>query len=209
MAIHLCLEQTAGPITEKQADLLHAAREECERLQAMVDELLDLARIQNGRSELRRVPVAPASLIDAAVNAHRAPAATQRVVLSCEMLPGIPDVLADGERLQLVVSNLLSNALRHTPAGGRITLRARQQDRTVRFEVSDPGPGIPAEHQTAIFNRFVHMPPTAEGTGLGLSIAKEIVEAHGGRIGVESVPGEGATFWFTVPVADTLPEERA
>jgi PAS domain S-box-containing protein len=202
MAVHLCLEQAAGPLTEKQADLLHAAREECERLQAMVDELLDLARIQSGRIELHRARIAPATLIDAAVDAHRGPAEERHLVLTCEVPPGLPGVLADRERLQLVLSNLLANAIRHTPEGGEIVLRARADGGQVRFEVSDNGPGIPLESQAAIFEKFVRVPAAPGGTGLGLSIAKDVVEAHGGRIGVESAPGQGATFWFTVPVAD-------
>jgi signal transduction histidine kinase/HAMP domain-containing protein len=209
MAIHLCLEQTAGPITERQADLLYAAREECERLQAMVDEMLDLARIQNGRVGLNRAPVAPTTLIEAAVDAYRGPSEEAHLLLTSEVLPSLPSVLADRERLQLVLSNLLSNAIRHTPAGGRITVRAREEDETVRFEVSDTGPGIPAEYQSMIFDKFVRVPGTPGGSGLGLSIAKDVVEAHGGRIGVGSAPGEGSTFWFTVPVADSASRERS
>jgi two-component system, NtrC family, sensor histidine kinase KinB len=203
MAIHLCLEQTAGPLTEKQADLLHAAREECERLQAMVDELLDLARIQSGRIDLHRLPVAADALVEAAADAYRGAAQERRLLLDCEVPPDLPDVFADRERLQLVLSNLLANAIRHTPAGGKITVRVRKGDSSsVRFEVSDSGPGIPAEYQAAIFDKFVCIPAMPGGTGLGLSIAKEVVEAHAGRIGVESTPGKGATFWFTVPAAD-------
>jgi len=205
MAVHLCLEQAAGPLTEKQADLLHAAREECERLQTMVDELLDLARIESGRIELRRARIAPAALIDAALDAHRGPAVERHIHLTCEVLPGLSGVLADRERLQLVLSNLLVNAIRHTPEGGSIVLRARADGRQVRFEVADSGPGIPLDAQAAIFDKFVRVPTTPGGSGLGLSIARDVVEAHGGRIGVDSAPGRGATFWFTVPAAETEP----
>jgi PAS domain S-box-containing protein len=205
MAVHLCLEQAAGPLTEKQADLLHAAREECERLQTMVDELLDLARIQSGRIELRRARIAPAALIDAALDAHRGPAVERRIHLAGEVLPGLPGVLADRERLQVVLSNLLVNAIRHTPEGGQIVLRARAEGTQVRFEVADSGPGIPLDAQAAIFDKFVRVPATPGGTGLGLSIARDVVEAHGGRIGVDSTPGHGATFWFTVPAAAAEP----
>jgi NtrC-family two-component system sensor histidine kinase KinB len=199
MAIHLCLEQVGGPLSEKQADLLYAAREECERLQAIVDELLDLARIQSGRIELRRVPIAPAALLDTALDTHRSLAEEQHLYVEREDLPLLPDVLADRERIQLVLSNLLTNAIRHTPPGGRISLRAGASNGAIRFEVADTGPGIPPEYQASIFDRFVRVAETPGGTGLGLSIAKEIVEAHGGRIGVDSAPGEGATFWFTLP----------
>jgi len=201
MAIHLCLEHVGGPLSDKQADLLYAAREECERLQAIVDELLDLARIQSGRIELHCAPLQPSALIDAVIDAHRGLAEEQHVLVEREDLPGLRSVLADRERIQLVLSNLFTNAVRHTPAGGRIALRAVADNGAVRFEVADTGVGIPAEYLTSIFDRFVRIPDTPGGTGLGLSIAKEIVEAHKGQIGVSSRPGEGATFWFTLPTA--------
>lgn len=200
MAIHLCIEQTAGPLTEKQADLLYTAREDCERLQSMVDELLDLARIQGGRVELQRRPTAPSELIQAAVDAHRSAAEERRVTLETRVLPGLHDVAVDRERIQLVLSNLLSNALRHTPAGGRVEVRAHADRERVRFEVADTGPGIPVDYQQSVFEKFFRVPGTASGgAGIGLSISKEIVEAHGGEIGLQSAPGEGARFWFTVP----------
>jgi signal transduction histidine kinase len=171
----------------------------------MVDELLDLARIQSGRIELRRARIAPAALIDAALDAHRGPAVERRIHLAGEVLPGLPGVLADRERLQVVLSNLLVNAIRHTPEGGQIVLRARAEGTQVRFEVADSGPGIPLDAQAAIFDKFVRVPSTPGGTGLGLSIARDVVEAHGGRIGVDSTPGHGATFWFTVPAAAAEP----
>jgi signal transduction histidine kinase len=201
MAIHLCLEQAGGPLSDKQADLLYAAREECERLQAIVDELLDLARIQSGHIELHCAPTPPAALIDTVLETHRNLAEEQHLLVEREDLPGLSHVLADRERIQLVLSNLFTNAVRHTPAGGRITMRAAADNGAVRFEVADTGTGIPEEYQNSIFDRFVRIPDTPGGTGLGLSIAKEIVEAHGGSIGVDSRPGEGATFWFTLPTA--------
>jgi signal transduction histidine kinase len=201
MAIHLCLEQTVGPLTDKQSDLLYAARDECERLQAIVDELLDLARIQSGRIDLHRAPIAPAALIDAVLDTHRGLAEEQHLLVEREDLPGLRSVQADRERIQLVLSNLFTNAVRHTPPGGRITLRAAPVPDAVRFEVADTGVGVPPEYRSSIFERFVQIPNTPGGTGLGLSIAKEIVEAHGGHIGVDSNAGSGATFWFTLPVA--------
>ena len=200
MAIHLCIEQTAGPLTEKQADLLYTAREDCERLQSMVDELLDLARIQGGRVELQQRPTQPEVLVQAAVEAHRGAADERQVTIATRIFPGLNEVSVDRERVQLVLSNLLSNALRHTPAGGRVEVRAHGDDGRVRFEVSDTGPGIPKEFQQSVFEKFFRVPGAASGgAGIGLSISKEIVEAHGGEMGVESQPGQGCTFWFTMP----------
>jgi len=202
MAIHLCLEQAAGPLTDKQADLLHAAREDCERLQGIVNDLLDLARLQAGKIELHREAVAAGSLVTAAVEAYQAAARQKGVTLETEVTPSLADVQADPERIQLVLSNFLANAVRHTPAGGSITVRAIDAEGGVRLEVSDTGPGVSPEYHERVFERFFRVPDApAGGAGLGLSVAKEVVEANGGKIGVTSEPGRGATFWFSLPLA--------
>jgi len=200
MAIHLCLEKSVGEINEKQADLLYAAREDCQRLQTLVDDLLDLARIQSGRMEMKRQPVSVRSLLESAVDLHRSAAGESSLVLAAD-LSGTPEgeVLADPERIQLVLTNLILNAIRHTAQGGRIDLRARNQGQMFRFEVSDTGEGIPLEYQSRIFDKFFRVPGSkSNGVGLGLSICREVIEAHGGKIGVESIPGKGSTFWFTL-----------
>jgi two-component system, NtrC family, sensor histidine kinase KinB len=202
MAIHLMAEHTVGPLTEKQADLVQAAREDCERLQSTVDELLDLSRIQSGRIELRLQPLEIESAVNAALEAHRAMAAQRSVELRAEVLPGTGTVLGDPDRIQLVFANLVNNAVRHSRAGAAVVLRAIAQEAKARFEVVDEGPGIPREYHQAIFEKYFRMPGTPSGgAGLGLFIAKEIVESHGGEIGVISEPGKGSTFWFTVPLA--------
>ncbi|HJY80131.1 MAG TPA: ATP-binding protein [Candidatus Binatia bacterium] len=201
MAIHLCLEQAVGPVTEKQADLLYAAREDCERLQAMVDDLLDLSRIETGRVEMRKRPTSITALLEATLETHRVLSEEQGVQLVVTPLPVDEEVLADPERVALVLSNLVSNALRHTPAGGQITLRAQSTNGWVRFEVTDTGAGIPVEYRSHLFEKFYRVPGTpADGAGFGLFIAKEIVEGHGGEIGVKSEEGRGSTFWFTLPL---------
>jgi two-component system, NtrC family, sensor histidine kinase KinB len=201
LAIHLCLEGAAGPLTEKQADLLHAGREDCERLQTTVDELLDLARLQSGRVPLDLQPVAPARLAKEAIAAMRNSAEDKQVHLSFEPFSSDAQVLADPDRIQVVFLNLLSNAIRHSPRGETVTVRARSVSDQIRFEVSDAGDGVPKEYRSAIFERFFRVPGSTSSTaGLGLSLAKEIVEAHNGKIGVDSNPGRGSTFWFTLPV---------
>jgi signal transduction histidine kinase len=106
----------------------------------------------------------------------------------------------------VLFDNLINNALRHTPPGGNVILRALPESGAIRFEVHDSGPGIAAEHLDRIFERFYRVPgTTGGGAGLGLSIAKEIVQAHHGKIGVTSEPGQGSTFWFTLPVVGPAP----
>jgi signal transduction histidine kinase len=207
MAIHLCAEGTVGPLTPKQADLMFAAREDCERLQGIVDDLLDLSRIQAGKIELHRRSVSSGSLLAQVVDDHAAQAEEKQVTLEQSALTIDRPVLADPDRIQLVLSNLVENALRHTPSGGRIELRAAPDSEGIRFEVGDSGPGIPPQHLPHLFQRFFRLPDAPPGgAGLGLYICKEIVESHGGKIGVESDPGHGAIFWFTLPAATPLPE---
>ena len=201
MAIHLCLEHLAGPLSEKQSDLLSGAREDCERLQRIVDELLDLAKIQGGRMQLQQRRLAPRALVEAAADAQHSLAIERHVVLSCQVDPGLPEISVDADRLQLVFANLLTNAIRHSPDGAEVMLRGRTIDGAVRFEIADQGPGIPAARRDVIFEKFTQGEDARGGAGLGLSIAKEIVTAHGGHIGVDSQVGHGSTFWFSVPVA--------
>ncbi|QRN97157.1 HAMP domain-containing protein [Archangium violaceum] len=200
MAIHLCLEEVAGPITEKQADLLSAAREDCERLQGIVDDLLDLSRLQAGRLVLEVREVSTEAVLEAALAPHRGAAEERGVRLASEQEPELERVEADPERLQLVLSNLVANAVRHTSHGGEVVVRARRDGERVRFEVADTGEGIAPEHQQRVFEKFYRVPGgTTGGAGLGLSIAQEIVQAHGGEMGLSSQPGVGSTFWFTLP----------
>jgi signal transduction histidine kinase len=203
MAVHLCAEQVAGPLTEKQAELLQAAREDCDRLQGMVDDLLDLSRIESGKVEIYPLPTEARLLVAGALEEHRPDADVKGVRLGMTALPPPVSVLADHERIGHVFSNLIGNAVRHTPRGGGIELGAASLNGVVRFTVSDTGPGIPKEYLARIFEKFFQVPgPGPKGTGLGLYIAKEIVRAHGGEIGVDSTPGQGSTFWFTLPRAE-------
>ncbi len=202
MAIHLCMDPKVGSVNEKQADLLYAAREDCARLQDLVNDLLDLSRIQTGKVEMDRRPIVARELLESAVGAQKVAAEEKSIRISVE--PSSPDlsVLADANRVGLVLTNLVVNAVRHTPAGGRIDLRALASDGSVRFEVKDTGEGIPPEFRERIFEKFFQVPgANVGGSGLGLTIAREVVLAHSGKIGVESQVGQGSTFWFTLPLA--------
>ncbi len=205
MAVHLCLEGVVGSINDKQAELLDAAREDCERLQSFIDDLLDLARLQAGKVEMRKVSLPIADLLEGALADQHLFAKQHHVTLKSELSPLVQtEISVDPDRLGLVFANLIGNAIRHTPEGGSVTVRAKETlaKTIVRFEVQDTGTGIPLEYQAEIFQKFFRIPgSTAGSAGLGLSIAKEIVEAHGGVIGVESQQGIGSTFFFTLPAA--------
>lgn len=221
MAIHLCLEELAGPLTEKQTELMDSAREDCERLQRIVDDLLDLARMQSGKMELHPITEAPEVLVERALEQWSAAAMARQIELTTEVAPFLPEVLVDEERIAIVFANLISNAIRHTPAGGRIRVSAALSadfPGMVRFEVKDTGEGIPSALQAAVFERFQQGDGARVGkVGLGLSICREIVRAHRGpeptrsvegkltsartqgEIGLISAEGEGACFWFVLP----------
>jgi signal transduction histidine kinase len=200
MAIHLCLEGVPGPLNEKQQDLLYAAREECERLQGIVDELLDLARLQSGTIPLEPEEETAEHLVERAAHEFTAASRERGIELLVEPVAGDVSVRVDPERIELVFANLIENALRHTPSGGRVVVRATETENGVRFEVSDSGPGIAEAERARVFEKFYRAPGSAGGgAGLGLSIARDVVRAHGGTIGVDSEVGRGSTFWFELP----------
>ena len=201
MAVHLCLEGLAGPLAEKQTELLLAAREDCERIRSLIDEILDLARLQSGRARLERTPLRLGPLLEEVAEAHRAAAERRGVALVVESLPDCPEVLADRERVQLALANLVANAIRHTPRGGRVVVGCAATDGGgARLVVADDGEGIAPEHQARIFERFYQIPGRERGgSGLGLTLAREIVAAHGGQIEVESAPGRGSRFFLILP----------
>jgi two-component system, NtrC family, sensor histidine kinase KinB len=202
MAIHLCVEGAVGPVTEKQLDLLYSARDDCERLQRIVDDLLDLARIRAGLLELNPGPVEVSPLLEQALAGVRSAAEQGGVKLDMHLEPGAESLVADKERLALALQNLLSNAVRHTSSGGSVTLSAAPDEEGLRFSVRDTGEGIAPEYLPRLFDRFFRVPGGHGGSaGLGLSIVKDVAEAHGGRAGAESVLGRGSTFWLTVPTA--------
>jgi signal transduction histidine kinase len=205
MAVHLCLEEAAGPLTPKQMELLYAAREDCERMQSMVDDLLDLSRIEGGVLDVRPQAIDVEPLLDEVMEAERAAASEAGIDLRREAPPGLPGVRADRERIHLVLVNLVSNAIRHTPRGGSVKVAAAEgPDGHVTVRVTDSGAGIPREFQPRIFEKFFRLPGAdGGGAGLGLFIARETIRAHRGEIGVESAPGAGTTIWFTLPAVES------
>ncbi|MFO7675703.1 MAG: ATP-binding protein [bacterium] len=200
MAVRL-LEELS--LDERGRELVATAREETDRLKATVHELLDLSRIESGRVEMRPQRVDLALLLERARAAVTSQAVARSVRLEGELPDDLPPVQADPERILLVLVNLLSNAVRHSPAGAAVTVAARHVGGRVFVTVADEGPGIPAEVQNRVFEPFyrVEGEATQGGSGLGLAIAREIVRAHNGTIWVESELGRGSRFTFALPVA--------
>lgn len=182
-----------------------AMHDETQVLLRLVEDLHTLSLADAGELVLKRQAVEPAQLLTRVAKTYRDAAAQAGVSLHVEPAPSLPTLWADGEQLLRVLGNLVSNALRHTPHGGGITLGAALADGGVALRVVDTGEGIPEEHLPNVFERFYRVDPSRHsetgGSGLGLAIVRSIVEAHGGEISVSSAPGEGTTFHCRLPLA--------
>ncbi|WPB81939.1 PAS domain S-box protein [Archangium violaceum] len=179
---------------------LEAIRNAANRATRLIQDLLDVARLEAGRLSVDREPEQTAPLVKEAAELHRALAEAKSIQLTIAIAENAPPVFADGDRVIQILSNLLGNALKFTPGGGQITLRAEPVERMMRFSVSDTGSGIPEEDLPHLFEPFWQAHAgRKQGTGLGLAIVKGLVDAHGGHIWVESSPGVGSTFSFTIP----------
>jgi len=201
LVLHLLLEEQAGPLAPKQLELLVDARDNAERLLTMINNLLDLARLERGGSQLRLEPESPATLLRAAFDAFRPRSHDRGVELVLEEPDYLEKVPVDKERIQHALGNLLDNALAHTPPGGRITLAAEAASDGVVLSVTDTGSGIPAEYLPHIFERHFRVPgdATPGGSGLGLAIVREIVTAHRGTVECRSTPGKRTVFRMLLP----------
>jgi NtrC-family two-component system sensor histidine kinase KinB len=214
MALYLLVEKTVGPLNEKQHDLVITAREDADRLLRTLNDLLDLAKLEQGPALLDLQQVSPAKMVEAAVYAAREIAHSAEIELGTDVMAGLPDIRIDQQRIAYVFNNLITNALKYSPSGTAVLVRAdlgqtRAALPSIRFSVKDKGPGISPEHQEHIFERFYRVPGTNKsGAGLGLSIAKEIVVAHGGEIGAICTPGDGCEFFFVLPIDAKPPSAR-
>jgi two-component system, NtrC family, sensor histidine kinase KinB len=201
MGVNLLLEGAAGALAAKQREILQACHEDCGRLEALMRDLLDLSKIEAGDRPpyLRSVQVN--ELITATGDSFRAQADSKGVAFLTEASGELRCVLADRLQIERVLSNLVSNALRHTDAGGQVRIGAVHRNGYAAISITDTGHGIPAEFLPNIFDKFVQVPNAPSGrAGLGLAISKRIVEAHGGQLVVQSTIGQGTTFTFTLPV---------
>jgi len=186
-------------------DFLRRIIGEVDRLAALVEELLDLARLESGRVVLRAETLAVPDLLANGVERLRPQLERARLNLRLDTPAGVPPVRADRARIEQVLLNLIHNAIKFTPADGVITVGAVATDGMVRIAVRDTGTGVPPDELPRLFERFYKADKArrSDGTGLGLAIAKHIVQAHGGTIWAESEPGKGAIFSFTLPLAES------
>ncbi|MTV25794.1 HAMP domain-containing protein [Nitriliruptoraceae bacterium ZYF776] len=193
----------AGELTEDQADLLAVAERNAQRLLALIEDMLTLSRIESGKLRAASDPVDVAALARDAARELEPRTHGRDLALTVDLGDDLGTVTGDPAHLERVLFNLVGNALKFSPDGGEVRLRARRVDGEVTLQVSDQGIGIPAEEQAQLFQRFYRASTATDraipGTGLGLAITKLLVEQHGGRIAVESRPGSGTTFTVTLP----------
>lgn len=193
-----------GAIDDKKAaqDFLNQADNEVDRMTQMVDELTELSRIETGRTELKLEPVNLNSLVEEAIAGLTPQARKQEVTLKKSLQADLPVVKVDKDRIRNAMVNLIHNAIKFTPSGGKVIISTKLAEDSVIVAIADNGVGIPGEDLPHIFERFykVDKARSGGGTGLGLAIAKHIVQAHGGNIWVESEEGKGSTFSFSLPL---------
>ena len=201
MGVHLLLEGALGELADSQNEVLQACRQDCERLDKLMRDLLDLSKIEAGESQPQLAPVRARELIATIAEELRPQVEAKGLKLRVELSVDLQQIEVDRTQIERVISNLVINALRHTKHG-EIKINAEQRDGNVAVSICDTGSGIPTEYLPHIFDKFVQVPdaPTG-GAGLGLTISKSIVEAHGGQISVQSQVGRGSTFTFTLPLA--------
>ena len=204
---------------DTQKEFLTIIKEESDRLTRLINDFLDLSKIESGRMQWEMVELSIAEVIKTAVNTTQALAAKSGLEVKVELSPNLPAVVCDKDRLVQVMTNLLSNAIKFTPEGGKIEVRARlgkdekskQKSDMMMVSVTDSGIGIDPKEYDSIFEKFKQVGDTLtdkpKGTGLGLPICKEIIEHFGGRLWVESQPGKGSTFFFTLPLTAAEVEE--
>ena len=203
MVLHLLLEERSGNLSPIQKTMVSSANDDCERLLATLNTLLDLSRAESGTTHLDRVPVDLPRALERSERLFAPKAHEKHVTIRVETDNDLPDVSADPLRLDEVLNNLVSNAVKHSPDGGTVTLRTSQPDADhLRVSVIDQGPGVPEESQSRIFERFFRAPgQDSEGVGLGLFICREIMRAHEGRIGLRERTSDQTEFYIDVPIA--------
>ena len=196
----------SGAVNDPQValDFLGRMRGDVDRINGLVDDLLELSRMESGQFGIEAEPIDLEPVVQRVSKQFSETAAAQDVAIVTDLPADLPLVLSDGEKLTQVFVNLVENALKFTPAGGQISVRARTRDDGVQVELRDTGIGVAPQHLPHLFERFykVNRSRRDSGTGLGLAIVKQLVEAHGGHITVASQEGEGCVFTFTIPCAE-------
>jgi signal transduction histidine kinase len=205
-SVNLIAEEVMGAVNDRQKRFLDIASGEIVRISDLLNHLLLVSRLEAGVVKIHPVPLDPSSFVAGSIHRVVPLAEAKGIRLESEIPSDLPKVMGDPENLQQVLLNLLGNAIKFSPSGSEVVTRVEtvpdEEPPSVRFSVSDQGPGIPAEEQPMVFHKYYRttaMRDQVDGVGLGLSISKHIVEAHGGTVWVSSQEGRGSTFGFTLP----------
>jgi signal transduction histidine kinase len=205
MTIDILQEEIIGRINSQQRELLQAAKDDSIRLIKLVKELLDLSRLESGKYQMKMDQVSLQQLVTESLKPLTLLMKEKQIDLEVNIDHNFPIFWGDQQQLSWAIINLVNNALRYTPQHGKITIAAEQKNGEIYVHIADTGRGIPKEALETIFEKFVQFKEPTDSTpgsvGLGLAITKQVVEAHGGKIWVESEPGRGSTFTFTMPIA--------
>lgn len=199
MCTKLLLDNRVGQLNDEQQNLTVTMRDEITRLSKITHELLDLAQVETGNIRLSIKSVNPAELLHAAKESVNTQAQRKHIVINIEAQDNISPIQADADKTTWVLTNFLTNAIRHSDEHGKITIRCYEHENATRFSVQDFGSGINPAYMNRLFEKFFQAPGTTSGSGLGLAISKEIIESQKGKIFAESVPGKGSTFSFELP----------
>jgi two-component system, NarL family, sensor histidine kinase BarA len=209
----MLLEGIAGELNDEQREYVRTVMEKGDQLLQLITGILDISRMEAGEMKIDKQPFDLDEVVTVALSTIAPHARRKKLIMSCTVPPSLPLVLGDRDKIRQVLLNLLGNAVKFTPEGGKVEvaatlaalLPAADSGRAVRISVHDSGIGVPPEHQKRVFDPFFQVDNSSTreygGTGLGLSIVKRLVEAHGGVVWVESEAGKGSTFAFTVPLA--------
>lgn len=210
--VDIILMGKTGPVTDLQRDFLSTVHEQTGHLQRLIEDLLEFSRLESGQITLRPVPLEPAELVATVVDKLSPLASNKQLALSAHLPPDFPPIEADPMRLEQVLTNLVENAIKFTPEGGRVRLLGWERPDEIEIAVVDTGIGVPEEERERIFERFYQVDSSArrryKGTGLGLTICRHIVTQHGGRIWVEDADGPGSEFHMILPKVFASGQDR-
>jgi signal transduction histidine kinase len=208
------LDEHGGQLTvEQRGEFLGRLQNEAQRLLALIEDILDLSRLETGKLTLRREPLSLNAVVQAAVETARATAHKHGIEIAVALEPNLPETELDEVKMRQVLVNLLVNAVKFSPEGHGVSVRTRHDGEFLMVEVADHGPGIKPEETAHIFDLFgqglrQHDGKTS-GLGIGLHLVKRITELHGGHVGVNSAAGSGSTFWVRLPANASVAERKA
>jgi PAS domain S-box-containing protein len=202
MGIHVLLDGVVGELSDQQLDILYNCRQDCDKLEKLMRDLLDLSTLEAGKLIVHHTPIDLGPSLAATLDSLKLLAQSKGLAFKTIIPSGLPLVLADSAQIERVLINLVNNAVRYTPRGGEITVTATRQNDFISISVADTGSGSPAEYLPRIFDRFARVPEAQKnGHGLGLAISKRLIESLGGQITVQSEVDRGTIFAFTLPCA--------